>query len=304
MKNKLKKIFKIFLKVLVVVLIIYVIYVVTNVIYANSIIDKLVKAVEEADTKTLYGFNNDSIDDISEYIRNTEELSELKVFSYEKIKTRYYLGKVRFYYDIKIANPDIVLENGIHTQNLLENIDDIYIKERQIEKEVLKKLGIYNKYSEEVYINKYDAETSLDEKVFFDLIMESAYKDEEDYGGTDIKTVTVPIEYNIFTHEFRYLEDFYDIKHGELLINLAKRLHNEDYLKECMSYFSMCKQGEKPIIIVSLNDKFVSLYEVDEENKINEKEKYFIENKMTLDEIEKYLLNEGYIYDNFTEFEK
>lgn len=299
-----KKTLKFFLRVFICLVIVYGIYIVSNVIYANYTINIMLEDIEEAidngDSDSLneliyrhkiYSFESD--------IRKNSGKEGLKNFSYKKVKTGYFLGTVYWKYDIYTADPKSVFESGTYVNELENNFDEIYIKERQIQKKIAKKSGTYEELSEvnDGSFERFNEPDTLDEKSYYTLLEMAVHQDEKLYSGNATKISQIQIEYNIFTHEFENVEKFLELKNGELLVNSADEIFKKENIEDRLWDLKMVKAGEKPLNIIMLDERFVSLYEEAEDAKIeNNMEKYIIENNLSSEEIEKYLIDQGYMY--------
>lgn len=295
-----KKLLKIFIKVFIGLFVIYAIYVVSNIIYANYAINIIMEAMDNYDSSMLNELTNyyDTYY-LKKYIQENIGKENLKQFSYKKAKTIYFGGTVYWKYDICTADPKAVFENGTYVNELSNNFNEIYIKERQIQKKIAKKTGTYGRLTEEYdgSFGRFIPPDSFNEKAYYTLLENAVYQDENLYSGNAIKTTQIQIEYNIFTHELENIEDFLEIKHGELLIDSADELLKEKNVENRLCYSRMYKVGVKELNIITLDERFVSLYEKNEDPYVENKlEKYIIENNLSSEEIETYLINQGYIY--------
>lgn len=280
-----KKILKNLCKVFICLLLIYLIYVVANIIYANNRIDEVIENV----------------------VLNSGE-EGVKNFSYQKKKVFYFLGKVHYEYEICLADPTDVFKSGTYLEELLNNFDEKYIDERRLLKNVAKKAGTYDDENEEIGFEIWNYSQHFSDKSFYNLLKKTVYQEEREYTGNKIEVFPVTIKYNIFTHEFKNLDSFSDMKNGTLFIREAYVLFSNSDISKNESLIAMYKSGERELRLIELNDKVVSVYENFEnenpfgsdfesyiENYVENKyEKYIIENNLSVDDAITYLKSQGY----------
>lgn len=295
-----KKFLKIFIKAFIGLFIVYAIYLVSNIIYANYTINLMLEAMDKGDSDLLNELiDNYNIYSLKSYIPKNSEKEILQNFSYKKAKTGYFWGTAYWKYDICTADPQAVFESGTYVNELVNNFDEIYIKERQLQKEIAKKTGTYGELPESYggSFVRFMSPDTFDEKTYYTLLERVIHQDEKLYNGNSTKITQIQIEYNIFTHQFKNLEEFLELKNGEHFVNSADEIFKEKNLENRLRYLTMYKTGENPLNIITLDERFVSLYEDFEDSYIeNKMEKYIIENDLSSEDAEKYLINQGYMY--------